>query len=462
MISSLRVMALWLAGSLATITALLLLVGCEVSPTGAPTPEPTPVVDSVVVTDTVTAPAPTPPQTTVTADASDTPAVIMTSDDLLTIPIQVTLWTVESVSPQAEGEVGEAFANGIRAFESLHPNVSVAVKIKNDSGKGSVLDYLRTASSVAPSVLPDVVVLDTADLASAARAGVLMALDDRLAPGLINDLLPGARMAGTFEGQLVGMPFEADIEHIAYNTTKIAQAPLTWQDVLSSTTRYRFPARGRNGLVNDSFLIQYFALGGRLLDEEGMPTLDEAALTAVLEYYRLGVVSGVIPDDVLTAASPDDLWPSFVTGESGIVHVRARRFIQDRNGLRTARYADVPTQKGEPLTILHGRALAITSRDTAQVAAAVSLIEWLMEPDNAVVWHRTTATLPTRHRTLEMMGDDPYWDFLRRALETAVPAPSFPQYDQIGRVLQQAVTEVIGGDSTPEAAAAAALDVIGR
>ena len=462
MIRSLRVIAVWLAGGVVPITALLLLVGCGASSTGAPMPEPTPVVDSVAVTDTVTAPAPATPKITVTADASDTPAVDVPSDDLPTIPMQVTLWTVESVSPQAEGEVGEAFANGIRAFESRHPNVSVAVKIKNDSGKGSVLDYLRTASSVAPSVLPDVVVLDTADLATAARAGVLVALDDRLAPGLINDLLPGARMAGTFEGQLVGMPFEADIEHIAYDTAKIAEAPLTWQDVLSATTTYRFPAKGRNGLVNDSFLIQYFALGGRLLDDEGMPALDEAALTAVLEYYRLGVVSGVIPADVLTAASADDLWPGFVSGDTGIVHVRARRFIQERSALRTGQYADVPTQKGEPLTILRGRALAITSRDTAQVAAAVSLIEWLMEPNNAVAWHRITATLPTRHETLQRMGDDPYWDFLRRALETAVPAPSFPQYDQIGRVLQQAVMEVIGGDSTPEEAAAAALDVIGR
>jgi multiple sugar transport system substrate-binding protein len=462
MIPSLRVIALWSVGSIVTMTALLLLVGCEMSPTGVPMPEPTPVVDSVAVTDTVTASARATPPITVTADASDTPAVDMPSDDLPTIPVQVTLWTVESVSPQAEGEVGEAFANGIRAFERRYPNVSVAVKIKNDSGKGSVLDYLRTASSVAPSVLPDVVILDTADLATAARAGVLVALDDRLAPGLINDLLPGARMAGTFEGQLVGMPFEADIEHIVYDTAKFVEAPLSWQDVLSANTRYRFPAKGRNGLVNDSFLIQYFALGGRLLDDEGVPTLDEAALTAVLEYYRLGVVSGVIPDDVLTAASADDLWPGFVSGDTGIVHVRARRFIQERSALRTGRHADVPTQKGEPLTILRGRALAITSRDTAQVAAAVSLIQWLMEPDNAVAWHQITATLPTRHETLQRMGDDPYWDFLRRALETAVPAPSFPQYDQIGRVLQQAVTEVIGGDSTPEEAAAAALDVIGR
>jgi multiple sugar transport system substrate-binding protein len=457
-----RIATLGSAVCVAWVVPLLFITGCNVAPAVVPSPQPTPVVDSVAVTDTVAALTSAPPDESASVGASDTPPVDATSGAMPTTGMQVTLWTVEPVSPQAEGAAGEAFANGIRAFERRYPNVSVSVKLKNESGKGSVLDYLRTAGSVAPSVLPDVVVLDTADLASAARAGVLVALDGRVAPALINDLLPGARMAGTFDGQLVGIPFEADVEHIVFNMARLAETPLTWQDVLSASITYRFPAKGRNGLVNDSFLIQYFALGGRLSDEEGKPVLDETVLTAVLEYYHLGVASGVVPSDVLTATSADDLWAGYLVGDTGIAHVRARRFLQDRQRLRSTQYANVPTQDGQPLTIIRGRALAITTRDTTQMAVAVRLVEWLMEPDNSVVWHQTTATLPTRHETLQRMGDDPYWDFLRRALETAVPVPSFPQYDQIGRVLQQAVMEVIGGDSTPQDAAAAAVDVIGR
>lgn len=463
MIDVVRVSRLWPVACAAWVIPLLLVTGCDALLAVAPSPQLTPVIDSVAMTDTVTVPTTTPAQTTTSADASDTPLPVgATPGAIPTTGIHLTLWTVEAVSPLAEGDDGAAFANGIKAFERRYPNVSVTVKVKNESGKGSVLDYLRTAGSVAPSVLPDVVVLDTSDVASAARTGVLVALEGRVAPALVNDLLPGARLAGTFDGQLVGMPFEADVEHIVYNTGKVAEAPLTWQDVLSASTTYRFPAKGRNGLVNDSLLIQYFALGGRLLDEDGEPMLDETVLSAALEYYRLGVETGVVPEDVLTAATADDLWAGYAAADTGIAHVRARRFLQDRNRLRTSGYADVPTQAGRPVTIIRGRALAITTRDTTQMAVAVRLIEWLMEPDNAAAWHQTTATLPTRHETLQRMGDDPYWDFLRRALETAVPAPSFPQYDQIGRVLQQAVMEVIGGDSTPQAAAAAAVDVIGR
>jgi maltose-binding protein MalE len=45
-------------------------------------------------------------------------------------------------------------------------------------------------------------------------------------------------------------------------------------------------------------------------------------------------------------------------------------------------------------------------------------------------------------------------------LEVAVPPPSFPEYDQLGRVLQQAVIEVLSEEATPEEAADAALDAI--
>ena len=399
-----------------------------------------------------------------TADADTTAAALPepTPGALPQTSINLTLWTVEAVSPRAEGGVGEAFLKCIRAFESRYPNVSVSVELKNESGKGGVADYLRTAGQVAPSVLPDVVVLETTELELATRAGALVALDARVAPALINDLLPGARAAGTVDGQLVGMPFEADVEHIVFNTNMMAQAPLTWTDILSAHTVYRFPAKGRNGLVNDSFLIQYFALGGKLLDDEGAPFLDEQALGSALDYYRQTATAGVVPPDVLEAGSVEDLWSDYAMAKTGIVHVSARRFLRDRGLLHSSRYADIPTRDGKPLTISRGRALAITARDPAQQAVAASLVEWILEPGNAALWHEATASVPTRYATFQRMGTDAYWEFLQRQMEVAVPAPAFPQYDQIGRVLQQAVVEVLSGDATSQDAAAAAVDAISR
>lgn len=376
--------------------------------------------------------------------------------------ITLTLWTVEPVSPEAAGKAGEVFAQGIRSFMERYPNVTVVVKLKNETGKGSVLDYLRTASQVAPSVLPDLTVLDLTELAAAARAGVIFPLEELVAPGLISDLLPGARAAGSVDGKLVGMPFEVDVEHLIFNTAQLTTPPLTWDDVLNAGVPYRFPAKGRNGLANDCFLIQYLAAGGRFLDEEGHPTLDEAVLTAVLDYYLRGVRTGVIPLDVVEATSADDLWSQYVRDRHGMVHVRAHRYLQERFQLPDIRFAAIPTREGKSLTLVRGRALAITARDPSQQAIAARMIEWLLQPDNVLVWNQATFSIPTRYATFNRWGSDPYVDFLRQQVEIALPLPSFPQYDPIGRVLQQAVLEVLNGDATPAEAAATAVNTITR
>ncbi len=420
----------------------------------------TPVVDTIPPSDTsttVTSALPN-PSTISTFQLTEQPMDGTTPGASITL----TLWTVEPVSPEATGKAGEVFAQGIRSFMDRYPHVTVVVKLKNETGKGSVFDYLRTASQVAPSVLPDVAVLDLTDLAAAARAGVVFPLDELVAPGLINDLLPGARAAGSVDEKLMGMPFEADLEHILFSTKQLATPPLTWDDVLNAGVPYRFPAKGRNGLANDCFLIQYLAAGGRFLDEEGNPTLDEAVLASVLDYYLRGVQAGVIPLDVLDATSADDLWSWYANNPNGIAHVRARRYMQERFQLRNTRFATIPTRDGKPLTLVRGRALAITARDPSQQAIAARLIEWLLQPDNVVVWNQITFSVPTCYTTLNRWGSDPYLDFLRQQMEVALPVPSFPQYDQIGRVLQQAVLEVLSGDATPEEAAAAAVSAITR
>jgi maltose-binding protein MalE len=59
-----------------------------------------------------------------------------------------------------------------------------------------------------------------------------------------------------------------------------------------------------------------------------------------------------------------------------------------------------------------------------------------------------------------LAGDDPYWAYLTEQLNTAQPQPGFTGYDQIGRIFQQAVEQVIRGEATPDEAAAAAVDAL--
>jgi hypothetical protein len=110
----------------------------------------------------------------------------------------------------------------------------------------------------------------------------------------------------------MGLQFETDVEHLIYNTNKIDSAPITWREVISDSVAYIFPAGGEGGLVNDSFLIQYLAMGGQLLDESGEPVLDKDALVEVLQFYADGLEAGAIPSSVLEFAHLDDCWVVYV------------------------------------------------------------------------------------------------------------------------------------------------------
>ncbi len=432
-------------------TALLFLPGCqstETTATESPVtaqPEPT------------TRPTETP---TVEAGPTQAATVSPTESGLV-----LTFWTVESISPKAEGEVGEFIAGSLADFERANPGISVNVLLKKASGKGGMLDFLRTARDAAPSVLPDVALMNATDLNQAAADNLLQSLNGRLNRSIVQDLLPAARRIGTVGDQLVGVPLSLEVQHVAYNTAQFVTPPLLWTDVLSTTTLYVFPAKGANGLVNDATLSQYFSAGGEFLDDQGNPTIDERALRNVLEFYAQARDNGVLDPRVLEASTTEELWPAYLANEAGMAQVSVQRYLADRETLNNTLFAPVPVQRESdiPVAIVRGWALVLITSDPARQSAALSLIEWFLSTTNNAAWNTLSKSIPGRDTAYQQLaGEDPYWDFLTEQLNAAQPPPAFSGYDRLGRIVQQAVVEVISGESTPEEATAAAVDALAQ
>ena len=425
---------------LALLLAATVLAGCDLlaKPT-APPPEPT--ATSVIKP----TPVPSP-----TAPSPSAPT-----------GITLTIWTIEPLSPAQSGESGRILAHQLAEFEAAHPDVAVECILKKPHGKGGILDFLRTASAAAPAVLPDLVAIDMAELGEAARAGLVQPLDDLISSKLVKNLFPFAHQACRLEGQLVGIPFEADVEHLAYNTSKLESPPLTWTDVLTEGITYVFPAGGEQ--VSNAFLIQYLAAGGQLFDEDGRPALDEDVLAEVLGFYRDGREAGVIPPSVLGFKTLDDCWPLYLSAKATMAHVSSQRFMADRELLKSTAFGPIPTRDGTVVTIAQGWAWAVVTDDPARRDLAARLIEWLLEPENSAAWNRAAGHLPTRRAAFEVWGTrDPYIAFLKGQLEAAHVRPSGPGWDEILAALQKAVRDVLMGKATPKEAAASALAALER
>jgi multiple sugar transport system substrate-binding protein len=259
----------------------------------------------------------------------------------------------------------------------------------------------------------------------------------------------------------MGIQFEADIEHLIYNTNKIDSPPVTWREVLSDNVVYIFPAGGEGSLVNDAFLIQYLATGGQLLDEGGKPLLDEDALVEVLRFYKDGLEAEVIPPLVLEFEDLDDCWVIYVSAQAALSNVSSARYLADRGLLKNTAFAAIPTRDGNVVTLSKGWALAIVTKDSSRQAVAAQFIEWLLEPENNANWNLAAGHLPTRQAAFDHLGtEDQYFPFARQQLANVYPRPTDPAYEKIGRALQGAVQDVLQGEVSPEEAAETVIAVV--
>lgn len=405
-----------------------------------------------------------PGQQTAELPSSPTPSATPPSSPVFTPEptpsvITLTVWIPDTLF--LEDKPGaDVLAEQIKEFAASASGIRVDALVKKAHGKGGILNLLLTASKAAPSVMPDVVILNTSEIAQAADAGILQPLQGLLGQELLGGLFPFAVKAGAWKGDTVALQLCADVEHLVYNTSKVATPPLTWQQLLDGEEVYLFPARGVNGLANDALLIQYIAAGGRFSDEDGSPVLDEKPLAEVLEFYRRGVEKGVISELIKEIGSVDECWQIYLSAQVAMSNVRTSRFLVDRDILRTTSYAPIPTKQGQISTLARGWAIAIITPEENRQEAAAKFIEWLLSPANNSRWAWSAYCVPV-HREALQEESDPYVPFLRWQLESAQPVPNVTEFPAIAKAMQKALDAVLAGEAPPEEAAKKARESLG-
>jgi ABC-type glycerol-3-phosphate transport system substrate-binding protein len=418
---------------------LLALVGCGGE---VPTPE------SVLPT-----PIPSPLQPT----APPTP-----TRELDPMIVTLGLWLPEEFKPYGDRPGAALLAGLLDDFSDAYPDVQVEVTIKKAHGRGGLLDFLRTARDAAPSVLPDLVILDAADLDTAAGSGLIQPLDELLSPAEMADRFPFATELGTVNDQTVGFVVAADLQHMAYRPAVIESPPVSWTQVISPPIPFLFPAAGRDRQVNDATLVQYLAAGGKLTNEEGQPWLDGDALVSVLGFYSACVSTGTISPTVVTRLTDaDQAWMRFQAGEGELAIVPAGRYWLE-TGEPTAA-APILTRDGQPLSIANGWVIAMVTDDPARESLAMLLLDWLIAPDHNAQWTQAAGYLPGTNGALRM------WDLsnedramLRGVMEAAVTPPPPAVMATAGKAMQEALEAVLRGRATPAEATAAAIETLGQ
>jgi ABC-type glycerol-3-phosphate transport system substrate-binding protein len=399
---------------------------------------------------------PTPATTTPTPDEpSPAPDMAATPTPQATAVSQRTL--IVWLPPEIGGRTQTAMAvltEQIHAFNTGHPDLQIIVQQKNVGGPGGMLSYLRTGRGVAPSILPDLMVLPGDRLHSAFTEELIYPLGASVSSEMMEVLYPAAQSVARPQGVTLGYPFAlTNLPHLAYDTAVITGTfPVSFTQMLDlpdSTLLY--PGSGTDGIM--IWLQLYQAYEGQLVNEAGQPTLQAEPLRLALANLGQARQQGFITSQSSNVGNLAEAWQLFAGGGATIVQTSAGQFLRERVPEQTYGVASVPGLN-EPLTpLVDSWVWTISTPDPVQRDLAVELIVFLTQPENLSAWSQAAHILPARADALTQWDlDDPYIQFLDQELERAQPNPITPS-SQLMNVLRDAVFDVTSLAETPRAAA---------
>jgi len=316
---------------------------------------------------------------------------------------------------------------------------------KQASGPTGIIDFLRSARDVAPSVLPDLVILPTDQVDTAIQAGLLQPADNLLTPVGFQDLY-GFASTSTVNEHLMALGLAVDIEHLAYDPIRLDHPPGTLQDVLAQKQRFLFPAGGENGQVSDVTLIHYLAAGGKLVDSQGNATLDREPLLRVFTFYEQALAQGIIPSDTLQINRADDAWNEYLKGKAAMTTVSSYRFLIDGLRRKTTSFAPLPTLDGNVGALARGWSIGLITDDTDRQNVAALYVAWLLNPKVLGNWCQQTSHLPaTRSALSTTVSDEAYRAFLNTQLESAGVRSNLPATSKSQNAMQRALQSLLNG-----------------
>ena len=326
----------------------------------------------------------------------------------------------------------------------------VKIVTKAEQGQAGLLSYLLITSRVASTLVPDIVLINSLDLSRAVNAGLLVALTPEEAAPFSN-IPPPILETATIQGALYGLPFVANLEHLVYQTDRLATPPATWKDFLSQEKRLLFAGGSVDG-HSVSFAWTLYLLGGGQLDEQGN-ILAPSVLESAFELLSDGHKRGLIPDSALTLSSPQAVWTFFVNGGAEMAVSPVSLYLNQQSETGEIGFAPLPTLDGEARSVVTSWSFAVVTQEPERRQRALHLLQQLFAPQVQGEWSWSARQVPTQPDAFAYWNTgDPYTIFLRELLANSVAPPNPHTFDETERILQQTQRDLLAGTISPQQA----------
>jgi len=284
-------------------------------------------------------------------------------------------------------------------------------------------------------------------------------LERQLPAELVEDFVPGLWAYGDIDGGRHGLPWGSSTPVMYWNVDALRRAglepPTTWEEF--EATVDALTSRQSQGVVfvGDSWLFEMMvlSLGGRLVDDDGVPTLDtpEAlqALTLLDELEARGslaffgasestpAILGFVRTRSLMAFASIANWPDI------------RRFSVAFD----VTAGPVPMAPGGVIPLGGAQLVVMKNASDEEREAAFTFWRWLMEPEQVTEWVEGSYYIPVRRAAVPLLenfyAEDPGRAAALEQYDMAIPRPRIPEFDAIRGILDQMMERVLRGRTSP-------------
>jgi len=392
-----------------------------------------------------------------TGETTPTPVTTITVDVTPEPVTALTLWVPPEMDPALDTEASRLFVNRLQLFSDLNNNLEINVRVKAVSGAGGLLDSLTATSAAAPDALPDLIALSRPDLENAALKGLIFPLDGLTEIPDDADWYGFTREMALLQGSTFGIPFAADSLALVYRPAALPEFPTDWYEIIESGTVLAFPAGSEQFLFP---MALYQAAGGIVQDNQRRPTLELEPLTEVFRFIQDGAQSGTFPVSLNQYQTTGQVWTAFREGQSDLAVTWFSNYLQE--GLADVAVAPLFPLSDSAVSFGTGMSWAVATPEENRHPIAVSLAEYLVQPEYLSEWTAAAGYLPTRPSALEGWQNQGLRVMVNQTALMTRLLPSNNIISSLGPVLREGTRQILQDLVDPVQAAQVAVESLGE
>jgi multiple sugar transport system substrate-binding protein len=368
----------------------------------------------------------------------------------------------------ALGSEGEIVQRLIPEFERRNPGIHVIVQQIPWSAA-----HAKLLTAHVGEATPDLAQIGNTWIPEFVAMRALADVGDLAAPGALidrRDYFPGVWNTNVIDGALYGVPWYVDTRVLFYRSDVLAavgfpKGPRTWDEWTEAMRRIRDGRKTRWGMLvptNEWDALVMLALSNHstLLDARGTHGEFErppfaGAFAFYVDLFRNGFAPAVSNSQIVNLyqqfAQGD--FAMYITGPWNVGEFR-RRLPPEMQGKWATRPMPARDAREAIGVSIAGGASLVIFRATTHRAAARKLIEYLSEPAQQIKLFELSGDLPARRSAWKVpaLEKDPNFPAFREQLESVVPLPQVPEWEEIATNIYDRSEATVRGAVTQPAA----------